>query len=501
MRDESKNIGEELITAIKDNKKDEAQKIYSQFVPVSKKLTDHALELKSEATDPKTRQKIGDILSLQNTLGDVINKLASENIADPDKVGKLENSLEKHNTNWGKIQNYAGGNIDTVFAALTDASAKNGHDMIIALREKDSPAAQGAYDDFKDDNKLLRARAIEFIEKASNPVVKSKLENILKRYDQVQDGITTIAPKLIMNPSNESGIINELEELLEDNDMLLAEIAENNKQGYSPLSKLREKLAETEEKFFNAVEAGDLYSAATFLDTYKRNARHFKQKAQILCGSLPSPTLKEAILDGLDSLETLESQLFDFIDEQKILHEPASERLKISKLSEILSAADKARSKIDSDLKKALVFKIADLLDQLADHSQSETLFGAMFASASNGDRKSLPQKVDDFKDGSGQLSNVIETLKEMSEGSGEEQVAAKLTLLSQRLAQLEPSTITAYEAVAFDPSDSGAKEFSKGMTNMWEENIKDIWYLVIGQEGIFNAPEIAEGLSKPSFG
>jgi uncharacterized coiled-coil protein SlyX len=195
-------------------------------------------------------------------------------------------------------------------------------------------------------------------------------------------------------------------------------------------------------------------------------------------------------------LEVLENSLYDFIDQYKTLTEVTTEEEKIEKIVEILGVADVSRDKIDSDINKALVSEVAYTLSQLADHRRPETTIGDLFSTAGKGDQKALPEKVNDFQNRSDILSDILSTLERMMTETGETQLASKTKLLIQRLKKLEPSTIAAYESVAHAPKDPGANEFSKIMTTSWEENIRDISNLILGQEGVFTSTEIAEGLS-----
>jgi predicted nucleic acid-binding Zn-ribbon protein len=367
--------------------------------------------------------------------------------------------------------------------------------LINALRIKDSPRAQVAYESFVRESKPLRARAVEYEEKALDPLIKSKLHGLIKRYDQGQKEISGLAPKLIKDPSSTADI-NNLEVILEENDLIIAQIADNDDKSSKTLARLKDDISKAGERFAQAAIDGNVVSAADFLDAYKREARNFKQNAQSICSAVSDPLVKAELFASLDNLEALELRLFDFIESENILTDETDEEERTSKIVEILHVADKSRDKLDSEINMALAAEISYLLSQLADHRRPETTLGAVHSTAEKGDQKAIPSTINDFQNRSGNLSDLLVTLERMMVETGETQLASKTKLLVQRLKMLEPSTIAAYEALAFSPKDAGASEFSKGMTAIWEENIRDITNLILGEEGVFTATEIAEGLS-----
>jgi hypothetical protein len=500
LRDELSTLGDKLSTAINDKNVEEATSIYAVFVPCAQRLTEQTEEIQEETIDPEKQEKIKAILAEQKIKGDTIITQVTALLANPSDsvaINELDKTLEKYDANWGKINVISKREGDEIYATLSMASTVSGQRIIQALRKKDSSSAQVAYGLHKDQSRLIRKRAVEYKEKVRqrNPLVLSKLRNLIARFDQGQEEITNLAPKLIESPFDSAGIEN-LEALLDENDLVIAQIADSNETSNRTISSLKNEISAAGEKFVVAVKDENCFSASDFLDSYKQDARQFKQNAQTLASNISDPAVKAALFESLTNLEELEDRLFDFIEGQKILTEVTSEAEKIPQIVAILSAADMSRDKIDSEINCALVSEVSHTLNQLVDHRRPETTIGAVFAASAKGDQKVLPGTIKDFKARTGTLSDLLSTLERMMTETDETQLSSKTALLVQRLKKLEPSAIAAYEAVAHTPTDAGALEFSKGMTASWEENIREISSLILGQEGVFMSTEIAEGLS-----
>ncbi|KAJ3088662.1 hypothetical protein HK102_008242 [Quaeritorhiza haematococci] len=272
-------------------------------------------------------------------------------------------------------------------------------------------------------------------------------------------------------------------------------IAQAVKDDFGKLSK---KLEEQKLKLMAAISNKDPKAAMAALVEYKQVADDLLKLASAIAQQVNDPAQKaqiEILIDAVtkdrDNLEKLTEDLLKNPDD------PVLQKRLADQFNHIASTLDALKNALNA----ALVGEMVTTFGKLSDYQQlspEPTVLGKLHQAAVNGDKDALANAAEDFGNTNKYLQDLVGSAIKMANDENPE-MSQHLKLHANRLDQLAPSVVAAAEGLAANPKDETAKQVHKNVMDMWEDGVKEMQNVTIGQEGVFKTGDIIAGAGKYS--
>lgn len=347
------------------------------------------------------------------------------------------------------------------------------------------------------------------IEKAKYSKDGDRLKPLLIEFEDSLNCIKEKSQQAIRNPSNRD-LQNELTIMLDENKQLMSTLQNELNAKLEPYENHVRAIEEFSMHLLQSVKSGDtayIIDALNANETEQDTLTHItegneKEIRSILKKNSPvlsflgilskiedngqSVKIRKALADISERTGSIQQLI------QELSQEPENQK-KQKQFSKLVDAQIKQWSQLQSTIRRALVGEIATTAASLSDHNRVESILGYQFDVANKGKLGDAELANSDFHHAFNRISDLTNIAISMV-SSMTPQVASDLELQKARLEKLGPSVITAAQGLAANPKDEGVKEFARGILTAWEDSMKEIVNLTIGQEGLFKATEILSG-------
>ncbi|RKO92004.1 Vinculin family-domain-containing protein [Blyttiomyces helicus] len=328
------------------------------------------------------------------------------------------------------------------------------------------------------------------------PVLQARLRAAIRVLTKESPLLVSACKCAIMNPSAEGpkvgrdGSCQRLVEATKEIEIVV--LYKTEEEGFaftggSGIGKIRKLLSEEYKASIIAATRGSPQGLNAALQQYAKGNAALLAHAKAALKEISDPVQRAQIEKVLASLAIA----------SKAAHEAAYEAQahpndprKQQALVEALDAAAVLQKTLATLLNRGLVSDLGTLLSTLSNHTEPQTTLGKLHTAAISGDSAGLPAAIAVFEADGERLGRLASAAMDVAPAH----LAQDVRMARDRLAQLVPAVRIAAKMVAEKPGDQSGQEFYKGVVSAWEEGIKDMESVLLGQEGVFAGDELLIG-------
>ncbi|KAI8911368.1 Vinculin/alpha-catenin [Powellomyces hirtus] len=153
-----------------------------------------------------------------------------------------------------------------------------------------------------------------------------------------------------------------------------------------------------------------------------------------------------------------------------------------------------ARAKaLQTAMSRAVISDAGSVIGNLSDPNATGTVINRVHLAAHGGKKSALADDLEAFGSESGRLEAVVSAAIDTVMVSNP-QTAQELRIARDRNKGLSVAYAGAAKLLAASPQDPAAREHYRAVSGAWEDSVKDIQKMMIGQEGVFKAEELMSG-------
>ncbi|TPX64187.1 hypothetical protein SpCBS45565_g06033 [Spizellomyces sp. 'palustris'] len=330
------------------------------------------------------------------------------------------------------------------------------------------------------------------------PVLQTRLKSAIVALTKQSPGLIGVCKLCLMHPGKEGTknarketcerlmeVVKEIEVVVQfttEEEGLAMEIGE--------VAKLRKAVGEEYiPKIFRALQAGTTQDIHGAITEQSHAIRAIIQHAQDQIKGLNDPLQKAACETLLTELTNSETRLQNALKDYSAHPTPVTERALRSALDHLTARTEA----LQTGLNKSIVSEAGSVIANVGSTTQPGTLLTHIHESVKKGDTKAVQEGLERF-DGESEKLYALATTAMDTVCRTHPQLAQELKVARDRIKGLTSGFKGAAELLAANPADAATQEHYKAVLAAWEDGVKDVQRLVVGQEGVFKAHELISG-------
>ncbi|KND00678.1 uncharacterized protein SPPG_03801 [Spizellomyces punctatus DAOM BR117] len=330
------------------------------------------------------------------------------------------------------------------------------------------------------------------------PVLQTRLKTAIVALTKQSPGLIGVCKLCLMHPGKEGtknarketcerlvDVVKEIEVVVQfttEEEGLAMEIGE--------VGKLRKALAEEYvPKIFRGLQSGSTQDVHGAITEQSDAIGAIIQHAQDQIKGLKDPLQKAACETLVTELTNSETRLQKALKDYSAKPTPETERALRTALDNLTARTEA----LQTGLNKSIVSEAGSVIANVGSTTQPGTLLTHIHESAKKGDTKAVQEGLERFEGESAKLYALATTAMD-TVCRTHPQLAQELKVARDRLKGLTSGLKGATELLVANPADAATQEHYKAVVAAWEDGVKDVQRLMVGQEGVFKAHELVSG-------